>query len=326
MRQKDIENIKEYIKNDFINFQKTFDESIKSDVSLINTVINYIVKRKGKQIRPTLCLLSANLCGTPNINTYVSASLLEILHIATLIHDDVVDESDLRRGWPSINRVWKNKIAILIGDFMFSKALSNMIKLKDFEALNVLSTTSDRLSRGELLQIEKAIKKDMTEKTYYKMVNDKTGSLFSASCKLGALSVTKDNSKIVALSNYGEKFGLIFQIKDDLLDILGDIDRLGKPAGYDLKKNMLTLPLIFILNKLEGKRRKLFKSQLRVSVKKNQLNKIKNIIIENGGIEYANNKIKEFKEDAIQELEIFDDSPIKESLVTVLEFSSSRNK
>ncbi len=326
MRQKDIENIKEYIKNDFINFQKTFDESIKSDVSLINTVINYIVKRKGKQIRPTLCLLSANLCGTPNINTYVSASLLEILHIATLIHDDVVDESDLRRGWPSINRVWKNKIAILIGDFMFSKALSNMIKLKDFEALNVLSTTSDRLSRGELLQIEKAIKKDMTEKTYYKMVNDKTGSLFSASCKLGALSVTKDNSKIVALSNYGEKFGLIFQIKDDLLDILGDIDRLGKPAGYDLKKNMLTLPLIFILNKLEGKRRKLFKSQLRVSVKKNQLNKIKNIIIENGGIEYAKNKIKEFKEDAIQELEIFDDSPIKESLVTVLEFSSSRNK
>jgi len=326
MRQKDIDNIKEHIKNDFINFQKTFDESIKSDVSLINTVINYIVKRKGKQIRPMLCLLSANLCGTPNTSTYVSASLLEILHIATLIHDDVVDESDLRRGWPSINRVWKNKIAILVGDFMFSKALSNMIKLKDFEALSVLSNTSDRLSRGELLQIEKAIKKDMTEKTYFKMVNDKTGSLFSASCKLGALSVTKDNTKIIALSNYGEKFGLIFQIKDDLLDILGDINRIGKPAGYDLKKNMLTLPLIFILNKLEGRRRKLFKSELKANLKKNQFNKIKNIIIEHGGIEYANNKIKEFKEDAIQELEIFDDSPIKESLITVLEFSSSRNK
>ena len=224
------------ISENLICFEKIYRESLHSDVKLINTIIRYISRKKGKQLRPRLCLLSAGLCGEPTENTYRAAALIEMIHVATLIHDDVVDDANLRRGWPSINRVWKNKLSILVGDFMFSKALTNMIHLKDFDALDILSSTAERLSQGEIQQIEKAIKKNMTEKVYYQMVSDKTASLFSAACKLGAMTVTEDNDKREALAKFGEKFGLVFQIKDDLLDITGNVEGLGKPAGFDLKK------------------------------------------------------------------------------------------
>ena len=306
-------------------FQKFYRESLNSEIKLINTVIGYISRKKGKQLRPQLCLLSASLFGEPNDNSYRSAALIEMIHVATLIHDDVVDEADLRRGWPSVNRVWKNKLSILVGDFMFSKALSNMIKLKDFDALEILSTTSERLSQGEIQQIEKAIKKDMTEDIYYEMVSDKTASLFSASCKLGAISVTEDSDKREAMSSFGEKFGLVFQIKDDLLDITGNIEGLGKPAGFDLKKNMLTLPLIYLFDNLDRSDAKTLKRKIGKHVKRSELKEVKRLIEENGGIEYAEKQIDRLSKDAVSELDIFPDSKYKQALIAALEFNFNRN-
>ena len=309
----------------FIRFEKVYTESLHSDVKLINTIIRYISRKKGKQLRPRLCLLSAKLCGEPTENTYRAAALIEMIHVATLIHDDVVDDANLRRGWPSVNRVWKNKLSILVGDFMFSKALTNMIHLKDFDALDILSSTAERLSQGEIQQIEKAIKKNMTEKIYYQMVSDKTASLFSAACKLGVMTVTEDNDKREALAKFGEKFGLVFQIKDDLLDITGNVEGLGKPAGFDLKKNILTLPLIYLFENLPISEAKVVKRQLNNHVKKSEIRKIRKLIEKHGGIQFAENQIDRLAKEAQDELNIFSDSVYKDSLLAALKFNSHRN-
>ena len=309
----------------FIRFEKVYTESLHSEVKLINTIIRYISRKKGKQLRPRLCLLSAKLCGEPTENTYQAAALIEMIHVATLIHDDVVDDADLRRGWPSVNRVWKNKLSILVGDFMFSKALTNMIHLKDFDALDILSSTAERLSQGEIQQIEKAIKKNMTEEIYYQMVSDKTASLFSAACKLGIMTVTEDNDKREALAKFGEKFGMVFQIKDDLLDITGNVEGLGKPAGFDLKKNILTLPLIYLFENLPASEVKVVKRQLNNHVKKSEIREIRKLIEKHGGIQFAENQIDRLAKEAQDELNIFSDSVYKDSLLAALKFNSHRN-
>ena len=313
------------IRENLIRFEAVYRESLHSDVKLINTIIRYISRKKGKQLRPRLCLLSAGLCGEPTENTYRAAALIEMIHVATLIHDDVVDDANLRRGWPSINRVWKNKLSILVGDFMFSKALTNMIHLKDFDALDILSSTAERLSQGEIQQIEKAIKKNMTEKIYYQMVSDKTASLFSAACKLGVMTVTADNDKREALAKFGEKFGLVFQIKDDLLDITGNVEGLGKPAGFDLKKNILTLPLIYLFENLPASEVKVVKRQLNNHVKKSEIREIRKLIEKHGGIQFAENQIDRLAKEAQDELNIFSDSVYKDSLLAALKFNSHRN-
>ena len=313
--------------NDYIiRFEKVYSESLHSDVKLINTIIRYISRKKGKQLRPRLCLLSAKLCGEPTENTYRAAALIEMIHVATLIHDDVVDDADLRRGWPSVNRVWKNKLSILVGDFMFSKALTNMIHLKDFDALDILSSTAERLSQGEIQQIEKAIKKNMTEEIYYQMVSDKTASLFSAACKLGIMTVTEDNDKREALAKFGEKFGLVFQIKDDLLDITGNVEGLGKPAGFDLKKNILTLPLIHLFENLDPIEGKKIRQKLKNHVKKSELKEIRYLIEKHGGIQFAESQIDRLSADALADLEIFPQSVYKDSLIAALEFNFNRNR
>ena len=232
------------ISQEYDKFDHYFTESMLTDVKLINSVVRYVAKRKGKRFRPRLCLLSAKLCGEINENTYRASALIEMIHVATLIHDDVVDEADIRRGWPSVGRVWKNKVAILVGDYLFSNALSKMCDIDDWDALSVLSKTAKRLSRGEIMQVESAISKDLDEKGYLKMVSDKTSSLISASTLIGAITATKDQSKRDSLFSYGEKLGTMFQIKDDLLDITGLEREIGKPTMFDLKKNMLTLPII----------------------------------------------------------------------------------
>ena len=313
------------IRENLIRFEAVYRESLHSDVKLINTIIRYISRKKGKQLRPRLCLLSAGLCGEPTENTYRAAALIEMIHVATLIHDDVVDDANLRRGWPSINRVWKNKLSILVGDFMFSKALTNMIHLKDFDALDILSSTAERLSQGEIQQIEKAIKKNMTEKIYYQMVSDKTASLFSAACKLGVMTVTEDNDKREALAKFGEKFGLVFQIKDDLLDITGNVEGLGKPAGFDLKKNILTLPLIYLFENLPASEVKVVKRQLNNHVKKSEIREIRKLIEKHGGIQFAENQIDRLAKEAQDELNIFSGSVYKDSLLAALKFNSHRN-
>ena len=313
------------IRENLIRFEAVYRESLHSDIKLINTIIRYISRKKGKQLRPRLCLLAAGLCGEPTENTYRAAALIEMIHVATLIHDDVVDDANLRRGWPSINRVWKNKLSILVGDFMFSKALTNMIHLKDFDALDILSSTAERLSQGEIQQIEKAIKKNMTEKIYYQMVSDKTASLFSAACKLGVMTVTEDNDKREALAKFGEKFGLVFQIKDDLLDITGNVEGLGKPAGFDLKKNILTLPLIYLFENLPVSEAKVIKRQLNNHVKKSEIREIRKLIEKHGGIQFAENQIDRLAKEAQDELNIFSDSVYKDSLLAALKFNSHRN-
>ena len=319
-----LEKISEPILDELKTFDKTFDESLKSDVKLINTVVRYIVRKKGKRLRPRLCLISAGMCGEINQKTHIVASLLEILHVATLIHDDVVDDSHLRRGWPSINKIWKNKISILVGDYLFSKALINMAKTDSMDSVNILANLASRLSQGEILQIEKALNKNITEQIYFKMISDKTASLFSASCKLGAITSTNDQEKINSLSNFGELLGQAFQIKDDLFDILGSESEIGKPSGYDLKKNMLTLPLISILNNKTGFSKKTFKIKLKTLSRLGNNEKIRKLIIDEGGVDYTEKKLLEISKLAEQELDIFEDSKYKESLKLVLNFNYKR--
>ena len=194
-------------------FQKEFENALNSEVRLINTISKYMIKNKGKNIRPILTILSARLCGEPTINSYRAAAMMELLHIATLIHDDVVDDATLRRGRPSINRVWKNKLSVLMGDFILSKALINMIGLKDFDALEQISSTAEKLSAGEILQIEKSITRSMTEDVYFEMISQKTASLIATSCELGAITTTKKEKDRQATFSFGENLGMAFQIK-----------------------------------------------------------------------------------------------------------------
>jgi len=313
------------IKDEMDAFDEVFNKSLNSDVNLINTIVRYIVRKKGKRLRPRLCLLSSKICGEINQKTHIVASLLEILHVATLIHDDVVDESHLRRGWPSINKIWKNKLSILVGDYLFSKALINMAKIDSIESVKILADLASRLSQGEILQIEKALNKTMDEEVYFKMISDKTASLFSASCKLGAITATKDESKIVALSKFGELLGQAFQIKDDLFDILGNESEIGKPSGYDLKKNMLTLPLISIIDKKNTLSKQAFKIKLKTLSLSGNNDKIRKLIINEGGVEYTENKLKDISNFAEKELDIFDDTIYKEAFLKVLKFNQLRN-
>ena len=323
--KKILQKISEPIKLNLDEFDKYFDSSLESEVKTINTIVKYLVRKKGKRLRPRLSLLSAKICGDINVKTYKVASLLEILHVATLVHDDVVDESDLRRGWPSVGRIWKNKLSILVGDYLFSKALTNMAEIDSMDSVKVLANLASRLSQGEILQIEKALSKNMTEDIYFKMISDKTASLFSASCKLGAITATDDLDKINALQNFGEYLGLGFQIKDDLFDLIGNISNTGKPSGYDLKRNLLTLPLIYILDNKSSISKRTFKLQLKLLLKKNKFNDIKELIISEGGIEYAENKLLEISKKARVELEIFEDSDVKSAMIEILEFNLVRN-
>lgn len=305
-------------------FDVQFNKSLDSDVKTINTIVKYLVRKKGKRLRPRLALLCAKICGDVNLKTYKVASLLEILHVATLVHDDVVDDSELRRGWPSVGRLWKNKLSILVGDYLFSKALTNMADIDSMDSVKILANLASRLSQGEILQIEKALSKNIDEETYFRMISDKTASLFSASCKLGAITATNDPIKINALSRFGEYLGQAFQIKDDLFDIIGNIGNTGKPSGYDLKKNMLTLPLIYIFDKKNSLEKKVFKLKLKMMLRKNKFTDIKNLIIEEGGIDYAESKLLEVSMLSRAELEIFDESDLKEGLITALEFNLTR--
>ena len=317
-------NLFESISDLLLTFEKVYKDSLNSDVKIINSAINYISRKKGKQLRPALCLLCAKICGDPAKNTYKAAALLEMIHVATLIHDDVVDDANLRRGWPSINRVWKNKLSILVGDYMFSKALTNMIQIKNFDALNILSSTAERLSKGEILQIEKVMKKDMNQNIYYKMVSDKTASLFSAACELGCITASSDKTKREKLSSFGEKFGIVFQIRDDLLDIISNVDTMGKPAIFDIKKNMQTLPLLYIFNKLNKRKTSLIKNKLRYHLKRSEVIAIRELIENEGGVDFAKNEINRISNEAKEDLEIFSSSVYKENLLSLLSFNAER--
>ena len=314
------------IDNDLIEFNSYLKESTKSNVDLVNIIINYAIKNKGKQLRPVLCLLSAKLLSNPNKSSIIAASLIEMLHVATLIHDDIVDDSPIRRGWPSVKTIWKNKIALLMGDYIFSKALSNMIKLKSFDALEILSDTANRLSQGELLQMERAKTKKMDESTYLRMISDKTASLFSASAEIGAITVNAPYKERKALKTFGEKLGIAFQIKDDLFDIVGNQDGLGKPIGFDVKKNILTLPFIHLICGLDAKAKRKIISRLRYYAKKKDLNSVKKMIIDSGSMKYAEEFMSKISKEAIRELNIFKESDAKKSLILLVKYNLERSQ
>ena len=308
-------------------FQKEFENALNSEVRLINTISNYMIKNKGKNIRPILTILSARLCGEPTINSYRAAAMMELLHIATLIHDDVVDDATLRRGRPSINRVWKNKLSVLMGDFILSKALINMIGLKDFDALEQISSTAEKLSAGEILQIEKSITRSMTEDVYFEMISQKTASLIATSCELGAITTTKKEKDRQATYSFGENLGMAFQIKDDLFDLLGNENDTGKNNGGDVKRNMATLPLIFSKSNMSRSAYKKLKKLLDVKKKsRSVISQIVQTIEETGGVDYARKKLDQYSQKAIESILPYPDTPIRQSMLDLVDFNASRVK
>ena len=327
---KDIITLKQItapILEDIKIFQKEFENALDSEVRLINSISKYMIRNKGKNIRPILTILSARLCGEPTLNSYKAAAMMELLHVATLIHDDVVDDATLRRGKPSVNRVWKNKLSILMGDFILSKALINMVGLRDFDALEQISITAEKLSAGEILQIEKSITRSMTEEVYFEMIGQKTASLIATSCELGAITTTKKDNDRAATHTFGQNLGLAFQIKDDLFDLLGSESDTGKNSGGDVKQNMVTLPLIFSKANMSRLEYRELKKLLRTKNKNRTIiKKISDMVEEAGGIDYAKKKLDEFSELAVNAINVYPESEVKTSLIDLVAFNASRVK
>ena len=319
-----LEKIKLPIKQEMDLFEEKFSNSMISDVPLLNRITHYVVKRKGKQMRPMFVFLTAKMMsgnGIINEKVYRAASIIELIHTATLIHDDVVDSSDKRRGFFSLNALWKNKIAVLVGDFLLSKGMLLCIDNDDFDLLKIISKSVKDMSQGELLQIEKARRLDIDEKTYFNIITKKTASLIASCCALGASASNSSKSQINKFYELGEKIGIAFQLKDDLFDY-GNT-KIGKPTGIDIKEKKLTLPLIYALNNSSESKKK----WLINSVKNSNDNLIKDIInyvTEIGGIDYTQKKIKEYFNSAIEDLKYFDDNEFKESLKKLIKYVIER--
>jgi octaprenyl-diphosphate synthase len=297
---------------------------MKSNVALVDLITKYILKQKGKKIRPILVLLTAKTCGRINERTYIAATLVELLHTATLIHDDVVDEAKSRRGFPSINSVWKNKAAVLLGDFLLSKGLLVSLDNKEFDFLLTTSEAVRRMSEGELLQIQKARNFDATEETYFRVISDKTASLIKTCCKMGAISADVDSACVDDMASFGENLGIAFQLRDDLLDYIGRKKLLGKSTGNDLKEKKFTLPLIYSLKNTSNKKAneimKLIKSE-----SKKKFETVYNFVKDFGGIDYTQNKISYYTNLSAGYLKSFKDSDAKNSLLQLLDFISNRD-
>ena len=315
------------IMDDIKIFQQEFENALKSEVRLINSISKYMIRNRGKKIRPILTILSARLCGEPTLNSYRAAAMMELLHMATLIHDDVVDDATIRRGKPSVNQVWKNKISVLMGDFILSKALINMIGIKDFDALEQISNTAEKLSAGEILQIEKNITKSMTEDVYFDMISQKTASLIATSCELGAITTSKTDQDRKATYNYGQNLGMAFQIKDDLFDLLGKESDTGKNSGGDVKRNLMTLPLIFSYSHMTKSENRQLKKLMGTKKKTRRiLTDIRGMIDDSGGFEYARKKLDDFSNNALDAISFYPDSPVKQSLSDLVAFNALRVK
>ena len=313
------------ILDDIDIFKTEFKEALNSEVKLINSISGYLLKNRGKTIRPIMTILCARLCGNPTKNTYKAAVMMELLHVATLIHDDIVDDAKIRRGKPSIKHIWKNKISVLMGDFILSKALINMVGLKDFDALDLISRTAEKLSAGEIMQIEKSLTRNMPKNVYYDMINQKTASLIAASCELGAITTTKVSTDRKSTFDYGENLGMAFQIKDDLFDFLGSENQTGKDHGGDVKKNMLTLPLIYSIENVSRTGRNRIKSLVRKKKKSAKiLKEINDIIYDSGGFDYAKKKLDEFSDKATDSISSYAESEIKKSLINLVVFNKER--
>ena len=307
-------------------FEQKFKDSLKSHVSLLDRIMHYIIKRKGKQMRPMFVFLSAKLFGKFKENTYRAASMIELLHTATLVHDDVIDESNFRRGFFSINALWKNKIAVLVGDFLLSKGLLLAVKNKEYSLLNIMSTAVQQMSEGELLQIEKTRKLDITEDIYFEIIRKKTAALIAACCASGTNSVGENEETIEKMRLFGEMAGIAFQIKDDMFDfILNPV--IGKPTGIDIREKKITLPLIYTLNTIEKNQKNYVINILKNHNKDhNKVAEVISIVKQSGGIEYAKKIMNHYYNEALKILEPFEDNEAKKSLVLLLDFVVNRKK
>ena len=313
------------VQNEMTQFESHFRETMRSDVSLLDKVTHYIVKRKGKQMRPMFVFLSAKLLGEINVTTYDAASLVELLHTATLVHDDVVDDANERRGFFSVNALWKNKIAVLVGDYMLSRILLLSIEKNNTDLLGVVARAVREMSEGELLQIEKARKLDITEEIYFEVIRKKTASLISTCCEAGAISV-EANEHRNRMKEFGEMVGMAFQIKDDIFDY-GSPGNIGKPTGIDIREQKMTLPLIYTLNHSD----KASRAELMNIIKNKhedskQIARAVELVIQNGGIDYAFQKMNDFATKAIELLEPLPESHAKKSLIGLVHYTINRDK
>lgn len=320
-----IDEIKKPIAAEIDVFEDKFKTSMHSSVPLLDRITHYIVKRKGKQIRPMFVFFSAGLCGGINEATHRGAALVELLHTATLVHDDVVDNSYQRRGFFSINALWKNKIAVLVGDYLLSKGLLLSLDNNDFSLLKIVSEAVKQMSEGELLQIEKVRKMDVGEPIYYEVIRQKTASLIASCCACGAASAGADAETIEKMRLFGEKIGIAFQIKDDMFDF--GLDDVGKPLGIDIKEKKITLPLIYALNKASK------------SDRKNIINLVKNynedakkvaeiigFVKNSGGLNYAETQMAKYQEEAFTILNMFPESQFRSGLEQLVRFTTERKK
>ena len=318
-----MELAKKVISKELALFEVHFREAMKSRVALLDRIMQYIVRRKGKQLRPMFVLLSAKLGGDINESSYRAASLVELLHTATLVHDDVVDEANERRGFFSINALWKNKIAVLVGDYLLSKGLLLSLDNKDHRVLQLLSTAVRLMSEGELLQLEKSRKLNLDEKIYYEIIGGKTASLLASSCAAGASTTFENEDAIEKMRLFGEKVGMAFQIKDDLFDYSSEA--IGKPTGNDIKEKKLTLPLIYTLNNCDASLRKkiiyIIKNQ---NTQKDKVDFVLNAVENFGGITYATNKMFAYRDEALEILHSFPASEVREALEELVRYTTDR--
>ena len=318
--------IKKPIEKEFGQFEAYFKETMKSKVPLLSIITNYILRRKGKQMRPMLVFLSAQLHGKIEEPSFVAASMIELLHTATLIHDDVVDEANERRGAFSINALWRTKVAVLVGDYLLSRGLLIAVDKESYDTLKIVSNAVKEVSEGELLQIEKSRKLDITEDVYYEIIRQKTATLIAACTAAGAKSVGADNDTVEQMRLFGEYLGMAFQIKDDLFDYQKK-GLIGKPIGNDIKEKKLTLPLIYVLERAEKKnRKKILKTISRYNHNRQKVDEIVDFVTKNGGLEYASKKMLEFKDKAIGVLDQFSENETRNALRALVEYTITRNK
>lgn len=320
-----VQEIMKPVASEMEEFEVRFRQSMKSKVPMLDKVTHYIVKRKGKQMRPLFIFLTAKMIGEVNDKTYDAAALVELLHTATLVHDDVVDDANERRGFFSINALWKNKVAVLVGDYLLSKVLILSIEKNNTDLLAIVARSVKEMSEGELLQIEKSRKLDITEEVYYEVIRQKTASLISTCCEGAALSVGRtDISENMRL--FGETVGLAFQIKDDIFDY-GEPGNIGKPTGNDIRERKMTLPLIYVLNNgPEEVRDELINIVKNYNETPKKVKRAVQLVIEHGGIDYAHAKMLEYKEKAINLLKDIPDSESKKSLLNLVEYTTTRTK
>jgi octaprenyl-diphosphate synthase len=319
-----LEQIRKPVEKEMGEFESYFNRTLKSEVPLLKIILNYILRRKGKQMRPLLVFLTARLNGIIGEPTYVAATLIELLHTASLVHDDVVDDANERRGSLSVNALWNSKIAVLVGDYMLSKGLLISVLKERYDMLEIVSEAVQSMSEGELLQIQKARKLNIKEEDYYRIITSKTAALIAACTATGARSVSDDTDVIQLMKEFGENIGIAFQIRDDILDYEGD-GLTGKAAGNDVKERKITLPLIHSLeNAASSQRREILSIVKSRHKSKTEINRVIKFVTETGGLTYAELKMNLYRDKALAILDTYPDSEVRESLKTFVNFTTSR--